>query len=148
MSTGAHPKPPDSSLEAPSPYNLILLRSWDVHAEDEETGKGHGGSSKIWTQEKVPGATLRTTAVQQWNRHQENSGNDCMASAVVLSGAFCPGQGLGSGCCLFNSENLSRELAVLPLHFFLLDRVSSSILGGRAIEQPQELGHLLFSLWG
>lgn len=51
---GAHSKPPGSSPEAPSPYNLILLRSWGVHAEDEETGKGHGGSSKIWTQEKCP----------------------------------------------------------------------------------------------
>lgn len=71
-----------------------------------------------------------------------------MAPSSGAVEAFCPWQGLGSGHCLFNSENLSKELVVLLLIFFLLGRVSSSILGGRAIEQPQELGHLLFSLWG
>lgn len=53
------------------------------------------GLQRSGPKKEIPEATLwvtlRTTAVQ------ENHGNSCVAPSSGAFGAFCPGQGLGSG---------------------------------------------------
>lgn len=108
---------------------LVLLRSWGVRARE------------------VPGATLwvilRTIAVWQWNRPQEESGNDAWPPSRVTVWGFLYGAGPGSGDLnvAFSSETPFRQPAVSAAEFFLLDKVICFILQGQAGEQPQELGH-------